>query len=74
MGLPAVYVGKILTVQAVIPGNVQVKTEMIYHKKAATPKMVFMGQSSIRKRKYGFWKGIVGYEEAAFGGISDARN
>lgn len=39
--------------------------QMISRKKAAVPKMVFMGQGSIGKREYEFWKGIIGYEVIA---------
>lgn len=39
--------------------------QMISQKKAAVPKMVFMGQGSIGKREYEFWKGIIGYEVIA---------
>ncbi len=39
--------------------------QMISQKKAAVPKMIFMGQGSIGKREYEFWKGIVGYEVIA---------
>ena len=33
--------------------------QMISQKKAAVPKMIFMGQGSIGKREYEFWKGII---------------
>lgn len=36
--------------------------QMITQKKAAVPKMIFMGQGSIGKREYEFWKEIIGYE------------
>ncbi|GFI24738.1 hypothetical protein IMSAGC011_03542 [Lachnospiraceae bacterium] len=36
--------------------------QMIFQKKAAVPKMIFMGQGSIRKWEYEFWKEIIGYE------------
>lgn len=36
--------------------------QMISQKKAAVPKMIFMGQGSIGKREYEFWKEIIGYE------------
>lgn len=36
--------------------------QMISRKKAAVPKMIFMGQGSIGKREYEFWKGFIGYE------------
>ena len=39
--------------------------QMISQKKAAVPKMIFMGQGSIGKREYEFWKGIIGYEVIA---------
>lgn len=39
--------------------------QMISQKKAAVPKMIFLGQGSIGKREYEFWKGIMGYEVIA---------
>lgn len=39
--------------------------QMISQKKATVPKMIFMGQGSIGKREYEFWKGIIGYEVIA---------
>lgn len=36
--------------------------QMISHKKAIVPKMIFMGQSSIGKREYEFWSEIIGYK------------
>lgn len=39
--------------------------QMISQKKAAVPKMIFLGQGSIGKREYEFWKGIIGYEVIA---------
>ena len=37
--------------------------QMISQKKAAVPKMIFMGQGSIGKWEYELWKGIIGYED-----------
>lgn len=39
--------------------------QMISQKKATVPKMIFLGQGSIGKREYEFWKGIMGYEVIA---------
>lgn len=36
--------------------------QMISQKRADAPKMVFLGQGSIGKREYEFWKDIIGYE------------
>ena len=35
---------------------------MISQKRADAPKMIFLGQGSIGKREYEFWKEIIGYE------------
>lgn len=39
--------------------------QMVSQKKAAVPKMVFLGQGSIGKREYEFWKEIMRYEVIA---------
>lgn len=36
--------------------------QMISQKRADAPKMVFLGQGSIGKREYEFWKDMIGYE------------
>ena len=36
--------------------------QMISQKRADAPKMIFLGQGSIGKREYEFWKEIIGYE------------
>lgn len=36
--------------------------QIISQKKADAPKMVFLGQGSIGKREYTFWKDLIGYE------------
>lgn len=36
--------------------------QIISQKRADAPKMVFLGQGSIGKREYEFWKDIIGYE------------
>ena len=36
--------------------------QIISQKRADTPKMIFLGQGSIGKREYEFWKEIIGYE------------
>lgn len=36
--------------------------QMISQKRADVPKMIFLGQGSIGKREYEFWKEIIGYE------------
>lgn len=36
--------------------------QMISQKRADVPKMVFLGQGSIGKREYEFWKDIIGYD------------
>lgn len=39
--------------------------QMISQKNSAVPKMIFLGQGSIGKWEYEFWKGIMGYEVIA---------
>lgn len=39
--------------------------QLISQKKAIVPKMIFLGQGSIGKREYEFWKSIMGYEVIA---------
>ena len=36
--------------------------EIFYQKRADSPKLIFLGQGSIGKREYEFWKEIIGYE------------